>query len=126
MRRYPTGLTFIWLLVALHSALWLVLSHTVPDFGSDAVFNGVRVILILCAGWLVISKHIGGLWGSALSGGMALFIDHVVVTGGFFLLTGEREAFVGVLFSYLIFVCIAMFIGWLGGLVAKQFARNPA
>jgi hypothetical protein len=123
MKRYILGLKVVLLLAALNSALWLVLPHAMPDLLSNIILNVVRAALVLWAGWLVITERISGLWGAALAGGLVFFVDHPVVTGGYFLISGELEAFVGVLISFVMFVWVALLVGWLGGLARTKLAR---
>jgi hypothetical protein len=123
MKRYILGLKVVLLLAALNSALWLVLPHIIPDLVSNIMLNVVRAVLVLWAGWLVITERIGGLWGAALAGALVFLVDHPVVAGGYFLLSGEPEAFVGVLISFVMFVWVALLVGWLGGLARTKLAR---
>ena len=123
MKRYLLGLKIVFLLAALNSALWLVLPHFVPDLITNILLNIGRTALVLWAGWLVVTERIGGLWGAALAGALVLLVDHPIVGGGYFLLTGESQAFVGVLISYVMFVWVAMLVGWLGGIAGTKLAR---
>ena len=122
MKRYLLGLKIVLLLAALNSALWLVLSHFIPDLITNILLNIARTALVLWAGWLVVVERIGGLWGAALAGALVLFVDHPVVGGGYFLVTGEPQAFAGVLISYVMFVWVAMLVGWLGGMAGTKLA----
>lgn len=126
MKRYILGLKVVLLLTALNSVLWLVLPHVIPDLVTNILLNSARTGLIVWAGWLVVSEGIGGLWGAALAGALVLLVDHPIVGGGYFLLSGEPEAFVGVLISYVMFVWVAMLFGWLGGFGATKLARANA
>jgi hypothetical protein len=124
MKRYILGLKVVLLLAALNSVLWLVLPHFIPDLITNILLNIARTGLVLWAGWLVVTERIGGLWGAALGGALVLLVDHPIVGGGYFLLTGEREAFVGVLISYVMFVWVTMLFGWLGGFAGAKLAHT--
>lgn len=123
MKRYFLGLKIVLLLAALNSALWLILSDAMPQLASDIMLNVCRILLVLWAGFLVSTQRIGGLWGAAFAGALVLLVDHPVITGGYFLITGENDAFLGVLVSFAIFVWIALFVGWLGGLAGAKLAH---
>jgi len=111
MKRYIVGLRVVLILAALNSALWLVLPHFIPDTVTNILLNVVRASLVIWAGWLVVTDRIGSLWGAAFAGALVLLVDHPIVGGGYFLVTGEPEAFVGVLISFAMFVWVAMLVG---------------
>ena len=90
----------------------------------SALFNIVRFCLFFLSGWLVISRKVGGLPAAALAGAILLFVDHVVVKGGKFLLEFEIQAFLGVLVSYVMFIWIALVIGFIGGFAARIWGNK--
>ncbi len=74
------------------------------------LFNILRISIIFMAGFLVLKRHVGGLWKAALSGSILLFVDHVILKGGLFLIgylfrwnDQGLLAFGGVLVSYTMF-----------------------
>ena len=126
MKRYFLELKVVLLLAALNSGFWLSLSHVMPELVTNIIFNAVRTALVFWAGWHVIATLTGGLWGAALAGALVLLVDHPIVTGAYFLVSGEPMAFGGVLISFFMFVWVAMLIGWLGGLACSKWARSNA
>jgi hypothetical protein len=119
MKRYLLVLKFVLIVAALNSVVSHLLSSFVPETINTVLFNLVRVSLFIWAGWLVVATRLGGLWGAALGGALVLVIDHPVVTGGFFLVSGEFSAFLGVLISFVMFVWVAMLLGLAGGLASR-------
>ena len=126
MKHYLLALKIVLLLAALNSVASHVLSFLVPETLNTILFNSIRVLLALWAGWLVLAERVGSLWGAALGGALVLFVDHPVVSGGLFLLSGEFGAFLGVLISFVMFVWVAMLFGGFGGLASRWRAPRAA
>ncbi len=115
---YLQVLRVVLLLAALNSVLWHFLSEVSPSMVVvEVLFNTLRVALGLWAGWLIVARRVGKLWEAAFGGALVLLVDHPIITGTFFLSSGEIQAFAGVLISCVMFVWVAMFVGWLGGFV---------
>ena len=85
------------------NALLAPLYGLLPNPTGDIMFNVIRIALWVIAGWRLASLGGFGIWKSALSGAILLFIDHPIVKGGYFLIRQEFMAFGGVLVSYCIF-----------------------
>lgn len=83
------------------------------------LFNSSRLILVFWSGWLVIVKQKGGLWLSSITGALMLFLSHVLIKGGYFIIIEEYTAFYGVVISFVMFVWVAMVVSALGGAVAR-------
>ena len=123
MKRYFLELKVVLLLAGLNSALWLILSDVMPHLASDIMLHVCRILLVLWAGWLVVANRIGGLWGAASAGALVFLVDHPVITGGYLLLAGENDVFLGALVSFAMLVWVALFVGWLGGLAGTKLAH---
>jgi hypothetical protein len=102
------------------------------DLG-DIVYTTGRIAIIFYAGWLVIRRNIGGLWQSALVGMAMYFVDHVALKGGVFLLNYifnpggmGLAAFGSVIFSFIMFIPLAMLVGATGGLAARSRGGKSA
>jgi hypothetical protein len=121
MKRYLLGLKGVLVLAALNSAVWIAATQVLPGTLTDILFIVFRMFLATLAGWVVFSKRLGGYWGTALGGALVLFVDHTLVHGGYFLISGEPGAFAGVLISFAMFAWVAMLLGWLGGLAGRTF-----
>lgn len=119
MKRYLLALKVVLILAALNSVVSHLLSGFVPETINTVILNLVRVALAIWAGWVVIDARLGGLWGAAVGGALVFVVDHPVVTGGFFMVSGEFSAFLGVLISFLMFVWVAMLLGLAGGLANR-------
>ena len=92
----------------------------------EPLFNAGRMVVIIFAGWFVITRDIGNLWRAALSGTTLYFIDHVVLRGGIFLVAylfntdgPGLKAFGRVLVTFVIFSPLTMLLGFAGGLLGK-------
>ncbi len=100
----------------------------------NIVYNIGRISIIFYAGWLVVTKNVGGKWQSALAGAVIYFVDHVLVKGGIFLLNylfkpegAGLAAFSGVVASFIMFIPLSMIIGMIGGIVARsRREKTPA
>jgi|GEM_PF-2589793 hypothetical protein len=87
---------------------------------SDVTFNVVRVICAVWAGW-ILGRLSLSVWKSSAAG-LALFVlDHVVLKGGWFLVSAEALAFGGVMISFAMFALVPLALGALGGLAARRF-----
>jgi len=123
--RYVYVLRAVLLLAVLNSVLWNLFSTETQNMVTVVLFNTVRVALAFWAGWLIVAKHIGKLWGAAFGGALIQFVDHAIVSGAFFLGSGEIQSYTGILISYVMFVWIPMFAGWIGGFARlKLFSFN--
>jgi hypothetical protein len=106
-----------------------VWTFLVPAAWSEVAFNVCRGLIAGWAGWRVVSRGAGGLRLAALAGAITLFVDHVVIKGGYFLVSAifvagpARQRFLlacaGVCLSYLMFVAIPMAISFCGGVAAR-------
>ena len=126
MKRYLVTLKVVLILAALNSVVSHLLSGFVPETINTVIFNLVRVALAIWAGWVVIAARLGGFWGAALGGALVLVVDHPVVTGGFYLVSGEFSAFLGVLISFVMFFWVAMLLGLAGGLASRWRLSHAA
>ena len=109
---------------------YLVWTFLVPAAWGEVAFNVFRCLIAGWAGWRVVSRGIGGLGPAALAGAVTLFVDHVVIKGGYFLVSAvlvagaARQRFLlaaaGVCVSYVMFVAIPMFIALCGGVAARS------
>ena len=91
------------------------------DFGT-ILFNLVRVVVIVWAGWLLVEKAQVSVALASFIGPTFLFIDHVVLGGGIGLVRYEEDRgafFGGILISYLMFFPVALLFSALGGYAAK-------
>lgn len=110
-------------------ANYLVWTFVVPARWSDLPFDVCRGIIAAWAGWRVVSHGAGSLGLAALAGAVPLLVDHVVIKGGYFLVSAvlvvdparhrSLLAFAGVCVSYLMFVAIPMAISFCGGVAAR-------
>jgi len=127
MRLIDKILTIIALLAIVNS---FVTSMLFGDIG----FNAGRVLLAIGGGWYVVSKGGFSLWHAASIGPFILMIDHVVLTGGNFLLeflisakpedVDSFQAFLGVLVSFVIICPIASAISLVSGISALLIKRS--
>jgi hypothetical protein len=95
-----------------------------------SVYNLLRFANIFFAGWLITKNNAGGLWRAALAGPLLFFIDHVVLKGGYFIvaqilhpLSGDSNGFLafgGVIVSYIMFIPLILFVGFLGGWFSRR------
>jgi hypothetical protein len=102
---------------------------------SDFVFNSIRVFAALWAGW-ILGRRGFSIWKSAAAGLLLFVLDHVVMKGGWFLLSGHWLAFGGVLISFGMLALVPLVLGALGGVAARKVppsnttvetdAREPA
>jgi len=109
----------------------LLFPQILAGMTGEVIFNLIRVFAVLCAGWLIVERCGAAISAAAYSGIVILFIAHVVLKGGLFLVQplwdpgllihDGFKAFLGVLVSFLMFVPIAMVIAALGGWAAKRF-----
>jgi hypothetical protein len=139
------------LLVTLNFGLGFVLWGQLPGSWGTACSLSIRLGSMIWAGYLVARTGQSGLWGAALAGALVMFMDHVLLKGGGFLLMHavapetiesisheslEREfdspmhaylmAFGGVLVSYIMFLPFDMLLGFLGGLAGRTSRRRLA
>ena len=83
-------------------------------------YNLLRLVILVYAAWLLVRGGITNLWLLALAGLLLFFVDHPLVGGGEFLLTGQTMAFYGVLISFVMFAPIPMAITALSGYVIRK------
>ena len=90
----------------------------------------IRIGAVFAGGWLIVKEEDGNLLRAALAGPFLIFVDHVLLLGGYALLfhfidpakfgyQGLR-AFGGVIVSYVMFFWIPLLIAFLGGIVGKH------
>ena len=90
----------------------------------------IRMGAVFAGGWLIIYKEAGNLLHAALSGPFLIFVDHVLLMGGYILLVHfidparfeyqGLKAYGGVIVSFLMFFWIPLLIAFLGGITAKH------
>jgi hypothetical protein len=124
MKRYLFPLRIVLVLAVVNAILSISLSKFLPETAINILYNGIRVVLVLSAGWLVVTHRVGGLWGAALAGAIVILVDHLVIKGGYFLLTGELMAAAGVVVSYVLFVWVEMLVALVGGLAGRWRLRR--
>lgn len=105
-----------------------------PEGIGKLLFNAFRVFLIAYSGRIVVKQKVGGLLAASFVGAALLFLDHVILKGGYFLVSGLFDprvsmekgilAFGGVLVSYIMFLPVSMLIGFIGGLSGRQNNRG--
>lgn len=118
-------------------ALWMPLCVVVLNVIVFSLWNSPTILMDLIrigaafwGGWSIIKHNAGNLLSAALAGPLLLFVDHVLLRGGYFLLCHlfnpakfEYQglmAFGGVIVSYVMFFWIPLLIAYLGGLVARH------
>lgn len=106
------------------NALLTPLYGLLPSPGGDIVFNGIRIALWVFAGWRLGFVGQFGMWKSALSGAILLFIDHPIIKGGYFLFRQEFMAFGGVMVSYCMFWLVPVGISAIGAGVGKRSTKE--
>lgn len=107
-------------LALLNGITWSFLGPHISDASSMVAFNGIRLAAIFWAGALALDPEDGGLLPSAIAGVLVFAIDHLLVSGIFFLLAGEFAAALGVVISFIMLGGIAMLLGALAGLVRRS------
>jgi hypothetical protein len=117
-------------------ANYMIWTFLLPVWGAGPLFDVCRAAIAAWAGWRVVISGSGGLGVAALAGAFTFLIDHVVIKGGYFLvsaaLVGGTEryqfilAFVGVCVSYLMFVAFPMAIALSGGAAARRKGDHRA
>lgn len=117
------------LLALNYTLLRLLYSYLTAPFG-EILFNLVRLVLAAWAGWRVTRYAVAGLKTAAAAGAVLLFVDHVLIRGGSFvvaqLLVPEWvdnkgfQGFAGVLVSYVMFVWIPVAASTVGGLFGRR------
>ncbi len=120
---FPAALT------VLNYALQLLYGYFPSPFGV-ILFNFVRLLLAAWAGSRVTSYAVGGLKAAAAAGAVLLFVDHVLIRGGFFVFAQlfapewvdnkGVQGFGGVLISYVMFVWIPVAVSTVGGLFGRR------
>ena len=90
----------------------------------DVAFNFARICILVFAVWLLVRGGITNLWSISLAGFLLFFVDHLVVKGGSFLISGEIMAFFGVLISFVMFVAIPMAITAFSGYILRRRSRS--
>lgn len=92
----------------------------VTGIDGDIIFNTVRVVIWIVAGWRLASIGGFGVWRSALSGAVLLFIDHPIIKGGYFLIQHHVQAFEGVLISYCLLWFVPVGFAAIGAVIGKR------
>jgi hypothetical protein len=102
-----------------------LLYSLLPDSIGLGVYNLFRFGNVFFAGWLITKNNARGLWQAALSGPLLFLIDHVLLKGGYFIFaqilnpsSGDSNGFLafgGVIVSYIMFIPLILFVGFLGG-----------
>jgi hypothetical protein len=133
VRKYLAVLRRPLFLVVVNFFFVNTLFSLLPFAIGNIVYNIGRISIIFYAGWLIRKRNLGGVWRSAAAGIVVYFADHVVVKGGVFLLNYlfkpegmGLSAFGGVLVSFVLFIPLAMLIGFLGGLFAERKEKIPS
>ena len=117
--RVPVLLAVAWAIVGVATA------NIVPESSViDALWLSVRFIFVAAAGYLVTRGGRFGLVSAAVAGAVVVFADHVIVKGGWFLVSRELEAAGGVVISYIMFIWVDLGIGLLGGLLGRVLASR--
>jgi hypothetical protein len=90
----------------------------------------IRMVAVFAGGWLIVKKDAGNLLHAALAGPFLIFVDHVLLMGGYALLFHFIDparfgyqglmAFGGVIVSYIMFLWIPLLIAFIGGIAAKH------
>jgi hypothetical protein len=129
MRSFASALALPVLAAVLNYLVWWAL----PIPGSAVLSLVARLLIPAWAGWRVIGLKAGGLGFAAVAGAIPLFVDHVLMKGGYFLvasaLAGGTQghhlflAFGGVCLSYVMFVAIPVAAALCGALVAQARMR---
>lgn len=86
-RRFLVGVLWAIIIVLINDIAATVFFSYFSDEMADLIFNIIRVVITLFVGWLVVWHSVGGLWQAALAGAALNFIDHVVLKGGYYLLS---------------------------------------
>ena len=111
-----------------------VVNYIIANFTGDLAFNVGRAVVCFAGGWLIVSNAHASLWAAASIGPLVMFVDHVVLKGGFFVLAhylwptlvqGEGlTAAAGVAFSYVLFLPIVALCSFAGGFAARRKAQH--
>ncbi len=120
MKKYLNTIRVPILLAVINSTAGVYLYSHLPSLAGNIVFNIVRLVTIGYAAWLLTTRGGYGIWNTALAGFVLLFLDHVIIKGGFFLFKGEWQAFAGVIVSFFMFVLIAMVVAGAVSLLSKK------
>lgn len=98
--------------------------------GPTFIRTGIRLSVAFWSGRLIIKNHVTNMLGAALAGPLLLFVDHVILAGGYFLLFHLIDparfegqglmALMGVAVSYSMFFWIPLGASYLGGLTARH------
>lgn len=134
VRRFLIGIRWAIALILVNYAIASALVLLIGDRVTGRVFFTGRVIVTLLAGWLVIRNAIGGLRQAAVAGALLIFIDHVVLKGGYYLYVhffapdllpfSALLSFGGVLISYVMFLWVPVGVAIVGALAAKLYLRH--
>jgi hypothetical protein len=92
----------------------------------DLAYNATRVAILVYAAWVLIHGGLTNLWLVALAGLLLSFIDHPVIRGGSFLVTGETMGFYGVLISFVMFAPVPMIVAAASGYVIRRRLNSVA
>ena len=117
--------------IGANYAITIVFLRTAySGLAGQIIFNGVRALVYLFLGWLVISHYKKGLLTATLAAICIFFYDHVIIKAVHYSIVywrGERvsqedfiSAIVLVISSYLFFVPVIILLSLLGGYLAKR------
>jgi hypothetical protein len=117
-------------------ALWLFFARFLALPGTTIVWNICRLGIMAWSGFSVTRRGASGLVGSAFAAVAILFVDHMVLKGGWFLFqyalghsTDQYSygmAFGGVVVSFAMFSPFVALLGVCGGLCGRHFKINDA
>ena len=102
---------------------WLVFTATASEPAGNAstlLFNAGRAASCAWAGWNLVRRGLRPL-RAALVGPFFMFLEHVVLSGGMFILSGNRMAAAGVMLSFIMFAWVDAIPAWLGGVAAARY-----
>ncbi len=133
-KRFLIGIRWAIFLILLNYVATHVLGLILVEDTTDHIFLIGRIAGVLAAGWLVVWNSIGRFLHAALAGAFLVFLDHVVLKGGYYLLVhffspeslpfSALRSFYGVLISYVMFVWIPIGIAMLGAVMAKLYMKK--
>jgi hypothetical protein len=98
--------------------------------GPTIIRNIIRMVAVFAGGWLIVKKDAGSPLHAALAGPFLIFVDHVLLMGGYVLLFHFIDparfgyqglmTFGGIIVSYVMLFWIPLLIAFIGGIVAKH------
>jgi len=134
MRQYLKTIKVPMILAIVNVFPGNLLYSLLPGSIGLVVYNLFRFANVFYAGWLVSKKNAGGLWLAALTGPLLFLIDHLLLKGGYFIIAQIQKpsavdnqgylAFTGVIVSFVMFVPLLLFVGFLGGWISRRKSLN--